>query len=87
MIPELLTTLLLICAVLLLFIVSLIGWSLVQIYVTHTYTGVRTTNELIKTSLPFLLIAIFFALVQYRRLRFKEINVTYTDEQFQEAVL
>ena len=73
-------------ALLLLFIVSLTGWSLIEIYVTNTYTGVRTANELIGTSLPFLLLAVFFVFVQHRRLKFKEINVTFTDEQFQEAV-
>jgi hypothetical protein len=70
----------------LLFIVSLTAWSLIEIYITSTYTGVRTTDELIKASLPFLLLAIFFGFIQHRRLKFKEINVTFTDEQFQEAV-
>ena len=70
----------------LLFIVSLTGWSLIEIYVTHTYTGVRTADELIKSSLPFLLLAVFFVFVQHRRLKFKEINVIFTDEQFQEAL-
>ena len=71
---------------LLLFIVSLTGWSLIEIYLTDTYEGVRTAEELIKTSLPFFAIAIIFAIIQYRRLNFKEIQVPYTNEQFQEAV-
>src|SRR5690554_2638220 len=71
---------------LLLFIVSLTGWSLIEIYLTDTYEGVRTADELIKTSLPFFAIAIIFAIIQYRRLNFKEIQVSYTDEQFQEAI-
>lgn len=71
---------------LLLFIVSLAGWSLVKIYVADTYTVDRAADELIKTTLPFLLLALLFLFVQYRRLKFKEINVTFTDEQFQEAV-
>ncbi|NEN24214.1 hypothetical protein G3O08_11945 [Cryomorpha ignava] len=70
----------------LLFIVSLTAWSLIQIHVTDTYTGVRTSREIIRTSLPFLLLALFFAFIQYRRLKFKEIDVTFSDEQFQEAV-
>jgi hypothetical protein len=72
---------------LLLFIVSLTGWSLIEIYVTDTYSGVPTADELIKSSLPFLVLAIVFAILQYRRLNFKEIKVSYTDEQFQEAIL
>jgi hypothetical protein len=71
---------------LLLFIVSLTGWSLIEIYVTNTHTSVRTADELIKTSLTFLLLAVFFAFIQYKRLMFKEINLTFTEEQFQEAV-
>lgn len=71
---------------LLLFIVCLTGWRLIEIYVTNTYSGVRTTDELIRSSLPFLLLAMLFAFIQHRRLRFKEINVTFTDEQFHEAV-
>ncbi|MBL7810562.1 MAG: hypothetical protein JNN28_22250 [Saprospiraceae bacterium] len=72
--------------ILLLFIVCLTGWNLIEIYLTNTYTGVRTADELIRRSLPFLLLAIFFAFIQHRRLRFKEVNVTFTDEQFHEAV-
>lgn len=71
---------------LLLFIVSLTAWSLVEIYIIKTYAGIWTANELIRTSLPFLLLAVFFAFIQHRRLKFKEINVAFTDEQFQEAI-
>ncbi|MDG1476652.1 MAG: hypothetical protein P8Q14_05870 [Vicingaceae bacterium] len=67
-------------------IVSLTIWSLIEIYVTDTYTGVLTAGELIKSSLPFLFAAIIFALIQNRRLNFKEVNLTYTDEQFQETI-
>ena len=70
----------------LLLIVSLTNWSLIEIYVTDTYTGVLTADELIKSSLPFLFAAIIFAFIQNRRLNFKEINLTYTDDQFQEAI-
>ena len=70
----------------LLFIVALIAWSIIEIYVTYTYSGVQTVDELIKASLPFFLLASLFALIQHRRLRFDEINLTFTDEQFQEAV-
>ena len=73
-------------AIMLLFIASLFGWWLIEMNVTSTYTGVRTAEELINVSLPFFLLAIFFAIIQYRRLKFKEFYVTFTDEQFQEAV-
>lgn len=70
----------------LLSIVSLTAWSLIQIYVTDVYSGVRTTNELIRSSLPFLVLALLFAFIQYKRLKFKEIKVAFTDEQFQAAI-
>lgn len=69
-----------------LFIASLTVWSLIEIYFTETYNGVRTADELIKSSLPFLGFAIIFAIIQYRRLNFQEFQVSYTDEQFQEAI-
>lgn len=70
----------------LLLIVALLGWSLIEIYVTGTYTGVRSTGDLVKVSLPFLLLAITFAFIQHRRLRFKEFSLIYSEEQFQDAV-
>ena len=72
--------------ILLLFITSITGWHLIEIYLTNTYTGVRSADELIRSSLPFLLLAVLFAVIQHRRLKFKEVNVTFTDNQFQEAV-
>lgn len=70
----------------LLFISALTGWSLIEMYVTHTYTGVLKTEEVIRTSLPFFFLAILYAFIQYRRLKFKSIYLTYTGDQFQEAV-
>ena len=37
-------------------------------------------------SIPFFLLSIIAGIIQYRRLRFREIIVSYTDEQLQEAV-
>ena len=52
-----------------------------------TYTeGGWTEEGLIIFSLIFLLLAILLFFVQYRRLKFKEFNVTFTDKQFKEAV-
>jgi len=69
-----------------LFIVLLTAWNLFEIYVTDTYSGVRTGEELLIVALPFLLLAGLFAFVQHRRLRFKEIDAALTEEQFQEVV-
>lgn len=70
----------------LLFISALCGWSLIERYVTHTYTGVLKTEEVIRTSLPFFLLAVLYTFIQYRRLKFTLINLTYTGDQFQQAV-
>jgi len=70
----------------LLFIAGLSSKSLVEIYITDTYTGFRTGANLLTSAIAFLLLAILFAQIQYRRLGFKEFVVIYTDEQFQEAV-
>jgi ABC-type Na+ efflux pump permease subunit len=67
---------------LLLFIVSLTGWSLIEIYLTDTYEGVQTADELIKSLLPIFAIAIIFAIIQYRRLNFKEIQVSIQTNNF-----
>lgn len=60
--------------------------SLFKIYVTKTYTGVRTSGELIMFSIPFLIIAIAFLILQYQRLNLRKIEIQYTEQQFQEAV-
>lgn len=70
----------------LLFIVSLTVKSLLEIYLTKTYTGVLTADELIISSLPFLILVVLFTFIQYRRLNFKEYEVNFTEEQFQKAV-
>ena len=70
----------------LLFIPGLMAKSLFEIFVTENYSGVRSAGELLTASIPFLVLAIAFAYIQYRRLDLKEIKVNYTDDQFQEAV-
>jgi hypothetical protein len=61
-------------------------FSLFEIYVTDSYDGVRTTNELISTAWPWIIPAIAFYFIQKRRLRFKEVNIEYSDQEFQEAI-
>jgi hypothetical protein len=69
-----------------LFIVALSGKSIFEIYLFHTYSGIESPEELILDSLPFLGLALAFSIIQYRQLRFKEVNVSYTDHEFQEAI-
>lgn len=54
--------------------------------ITTTPKGAHSTSELIISSIPFIIASVLFAILQFRRLYFKEYIVTYTDEQFQEAV-
>ena len=70
----------------LLFIIGLFAKSLFETYMTDNYTGVRSPIEIMTMSMPFLILAIVFAFIQYKRLELKEIEVIYTEDQFQEAV-
>lgn len=69
-----------------LFIPGLTLFSLFEIYVTKTYDGVRTANELILTTWPWIIPAVAFYFIQKRRLRFGEVKVEYSDQEFQEAI-
>ena len=71
---------------LILFIPGMTLFSLFEIYVTDTYDGVRTADELISTTWPWIIPAVFFYFIQKRRLRFREVKVEYTDQEFQEAI-
>lgn len=61
-------------------------WSTTKAHFTVTEPGIVSDLDMIKLSLPFLLLSIVFGVIQYRRLNFREFIVPYTDEQFQEAV-
>jgi len=69
-----------------LFIPGLTLYSLFEIYVTETYEGVRTTDELIVTAWPWIIPAVAFYFIQKRRLRFREVKVECSDQEFQEAI-
>lgn len=60
-------------------------YQLIEIWIGK-YDGVRTEEELIRSAFPFLILAIFFAIYLRRKLRFIKIDVTCTDEEFQEAL-
>jgi hypothetical protein len=53
---------------------------------TGSYDGIRTINEHIKGSLPFLAAAALLTLRQYWRLNFREIKMEYTDKDLQYAL-
>ncbi|AFU69674.1 secreted transmembrane protein [Psychroflexus torquis ATCC 700755] len=61
-------------------------FSLFEIYVTDSYDGVRSADELISTTWPWLIPAIVFYFIQKRRLRFREVKVEHTDQEFYEAI-
>ncbi|WP_042243869.1 hypothetical protein [Jejuia pallidilutea] len=68
------------------FITLLNLYSVFQIEITHTYTGVRSTKEHLLVGLPWLIPAAVFGYIQYRRLRFKKFKVILTSEEFKKAV-
>jgi hypothetical protein len=55
-------------------------------YVTDTYDGVRSSTELIFSSLPFLALSVTFIFIQTNGLKFKEIKIAYSEQEFSEAV-
>lgn len=59
---------------------------LFKIFATNSYAGLRSVNELLMVSLPFLVLGIAFIFIQKRRLTFKIIDIKYTNDQFDETV-
>ncbi len=60
--------------------------SLFEIYVTKTYDGIRSAQELLETSIPFVIIAFISFFIQQRRLRLKKIVIEYSEEEFKQAI-
>ncbi|WP_430812955.1 MULTISPECIES: hypothetical protein [unclassified Carboxylicivirga] len=60
--------------------------NLFEIHVTKTYNGVRSGEELIETTIPFVVVAVLFVIIQYRRLRLKKFQFEYTEDEFKQAV-
>ena len=57
-------------------------YSVFQIEVTGTYSGVRSTQEHLSVGLPWLIPAIIFSIIQYFRLNFKKLNIHLTQKEF-----
>ena len=62
-------------------------YSLIQIYLTHNYTGVRSAKELIMTSYPWIILALGSFFIQKKRLKFREIGISVKPENFKKAVI
>lgn len=61
-------------------------YSVFQIEVTGTYTGVRSTQEHLNVGLPWLIPAMFFAIIQYHKLSFKRLNTQLSPEKFKSII-
>jgi len=61
-------------------------YSLFQIYVSHTYTGISTTSELILSASPWIVAAILSYSIQRRALKFREVKINHTGDDFKEAI-
>lgn len=55
-------------------------------YVTHTYTGVPSIEDIMSNGYIWILPAIAFYFIQKRRLKFKTINVSVDKDSFNKAV-
>ena len=72
-----------------LFLLFIPGFSLIslfEIYISHSYDGVRTVGELISVTWPWIIPALFFYFLQKRRLIFRELQIEYSEQEFQEAI-
>jgi hypothetical protein len=56
-----------------------------QIELSGTYSGVRTTEEHFNSGWPWLIPAIIFAVIQYRRLNLKEIEASLSADEFKQT--
>jgi hypothetical protein len=70
----------------LLFIPVMTVIDLVKIFVTNSYSGVRSVNELVLTSLPFFILGIAYIFIQKGRLKYYELDIKYANDQFNETV-
>lgn len=57
-------------------------YSIFEIEVTNTYTGVRTTQDHLRAGLPWFVPALLFGLIQYRRLNFQKLKAKLSGEEF-----
>lgn len=61
--------------------------SVLEIEISETYTGVRSTQEHLIAGLPWLIPAIVFGIVQFRRLNFKRLEAKISSEEFKSIAL
>ena len=62
-------------------------YSVFEIEVTGTYNGVRSTQEHLSVGLPWLILAVIFGIIQYRRLNFRQLDTKLTAEEFKAIVV
>jgi hypothetical protein len=62
-------------------------YSLIQIYFTHSYTGVRSAGELAIAGYPWIILAFASFFIQKRRLKFRKIQISVKPENFKKAVM
>jgi hypothetical protein len=61
-------------------------WSIFEIEFLDSYNGVRSANEIFNISWPFLVLGTIMAIVRWRSLRMKKIEIDYTNEDLNEAI-
>ena len=60
--------------------------SIIENYINDTYADIQETLDSLAIPFLFLLLAVVLFQIQYRKLKFRTFAVSFTDEQFQEAV-
>lgn len=61
--------------------------SVLEIEITGTYTGVRSTQEHLIAGLPWLIPAIVFGIIQFKKLNFKCLEASISTDEFKSIAL
>jgi len=63
-----------------------ISFDWIKYIITGEYRGVRTLYEMFFVNIPFLILAVAFFFIQYKRLNFKTIRTTLSHDLIQDAI-
>lgn len=62
-------------------------YSVYEIEVAHTYTGVRSTQDHLRVGLPWIIPALATGIIQYQRLNFKKLKAELSGDEFKLLVM
>jgi hypothetical protein len=63
-----------------------ISFDWIKYIITGHYNGVRTLNEMFLVNIPFMILAVVFYFIQYKRLNFKTVRTRLSHDLIQDAI-